>query len=83
MIHIISILELGIFARFARRDSSQPVRVSTFISGPPEQRAEQRLFISVSGRISVSGKERRKMAIADSKALLAEIILISIGINSN
>jgi hypothetical protein len=35
---------------------------------------ELRLFTSVSGRISASGKERKRMSIADSRALLADIM---------
>ena len=70
----ISILEPGMFVRFAERDFSQPARVSTFISGPPKPRAEQLWHTSVSGHTSDSGKESGKMAIADSKALLADIM---------
>jgi len=62
VIPIISIPVHGIHARFAESDFSQPVRVSTFSNVQPKPRTEQQLFISVSGHISVSGKERRKMA---------------------
>ena len=74
MILIISILEPGMCVRFAERDFLQPVRVSTFISGPPKPRAEQLWHTSVSGHTSDSGKESWKMAIADSKALLDDIM---------
>jgi hypothetical protein len=62
------------FARFAERNFSQPARVSTFISGPLKPRAEQLWHTSVSGHTSDSGKERKRMAIADSRALLADIM---------
>ena len=62
MILIISIPGHGIHARFAERDFLQLVRVSTFTNVQPKRRAELRSFTSVSGHISVSGKERRKMA---------------------
>ena len=64
----------GITARFAESDFSPPVQASTFTNVQPKQRAGPRSFTSVSGHAYASGKERKSMAIADSRALLADIM---------